>query len=137
MSKMHNQDHPASERAENDAATLNEQAMWSSTTPERLRQHPDKVRHTTGSASDRSNSTQQGPLQDGYSLNEGDNYAQPSEEEQDQVHYDPAHSGARRAPNKPGMHTNGPGREGVTGWSEQLQNGKTTDTPSERKSPAN
>lgn len=117
---------------------INAQAVEAGTTPERLKEQHAQHSHHSSQRSDQQGSITSGQadrLQDGYSLNEGSEYpVQPSNEEQ-QDDYDPTHSGVRHAQNKPGMRTNNPGREGQGGWAEQMQMGKTSDTP-HRKNPA-
>ncbi len=118
---------------------INAQAIEAGTTPERLKERRAQHSHPPSQRSEQQRSTtssQADRLQDGYSLNEGSEYpVQPSNEEQQQDGYDPTHSGVRHAQNKPGMRTNNPGREGQAGWVEQMQMGKTSDTP-HRKNPA-
>lgn len=119
---------------------INAQARKAGTTPEHLKkeraqgsQHASQTSdQQTGAAPGQVNA---GQLQDGYRLNQGDEYsAEPSSDER-QDNYDPTHSGVRHAQNKPGERTNNPGREGQGGWAEQLQMGQTSDTPN-RKNPA-
>jgi hypothetical protein len=110
---------------------LNQQAIAEGTTPERI------LARCTGEQSSTVVPGKVNPerLQDGYRVSEGADYEQEDPSQQPSEGYDPTHSGVRQAHNKPGMAANTPGREGQTGWAEQLQNGKTTDTPN-RKNPA-
>lgn len=123
-----------------DHKDINAQATASGTTPERVQKQREHSQDHAAQNSRQQTSAAPGQvsadqLQDGYRLNEGGEYAaQPSEDEQ-QDNYDPTHSGVRHAQNKPGERTNNPGREGQGGWAEQLQMGKTSDTP-DRKNPA-
>ncbi|MBE3558941.1 MAG: hypothetical protein IMW89_06910 [Ktedonobacteraceae bacterium] len=51
--------------------------------------------------------------------------------------YDPAQSGVRQSHKQPGKKAEAPGRESGTDWGEQLEMGLTTDTPENRRNPAN
>jgi len=80
--------------------------------------------------------------QDGYRETEGESYGpsgerygEPASENPVQQGYDPAHSGAREAKNRPGTRVETPGRETGTSWGEDQQMGSTTDTP-DRRNPA-
>ncbi len=113
---------------------INAEAVEGGTTPERIRQQasPD-TEHDAQSTDQQSGAApgavNPGRLQDGYSVTQGADYQQEEPGQQVREGYDPTHSGVRHAQNKPGMRANTPGREGQTGWAEQLQNGQTTDTP--------
>ncbi len=73
--------------------------------------------------------------QDGYKETEGSNYAPSADAKKAQEGYDPTHSGARQAQNKPGKQVDTPGRETGTSWGEDQQMGTTTDT-ADRGNPA-
>ena len=105
------------------------EAVSEGTTPERVQHQPAQE----GAESPAPVNEER--LQDGYRVNEGSDYQQGEPEQQE--NYDPAHSGVRHSQRKPGTQANTPGREGQTGWSEQMQMGHTTDTAEESKNPSN
>jgi hypothetical protein len=116
---------------------INEQAIEAGTTPERLKEHrADNTPHPDQSGDAQSEAApvqvRSDNLQDGYATSEGNNYEQTAQGSQEQ--YDASTSGARHSIDKPGTTVEAPGREGVTGWAEQAQSGRTTDRP--RKNPA-
>jgi hypothetical protein len=112
--------------AERDA--LNEQALAEGTTPEKIQRKGDHKEHATIPGK----KDVQG-LVDGYAVTEGEDYATPQRDEREG--YDPAHSGVRRAQNKPGAPTQTPGRDEGTAWSSQEQMGSLRDSY-DRKNPA-
>ncbi len=133
------QTNASDDRSAREERSINERATAAGTTPERLQQQGTNARHVPQSSSQQTGAApglvSNDRLVDGYRLSEGSEYSpQPTRDEQ-QDDYDPTHSGVRHAQNRPGERTNGPGREGRTGWAEQLQMGQSTDEP-QRKNPA-
>jgi hypothetical protein len=112
--------------AERDA--LNAEAIAKGTTPERIQQKRDQAAHPAVPGQKDVKG-----LVDGYAETEGEDYAAPQGDEREG--YDPAHSGARHAPNKPGARRETPGRDEGTAWSAQEQSGSLRDTY-DRKNPS-
>jgi hypothetical protein len=118
-------------------------AREAGTTRERVREQKSEAvqpsRHASPPAEPQSRITeeQDRPIhhQDGYKETEGHSYAPSPDAKKAQEGYDPTHSGARKAQNRPGKRVDTPGRETGTSWGEDQQMGITTDT-SDRRNPA-
>ncbi|SRR5579883_2179942 len=114
---------------------IDREAIARGTTPERIKEQDVFATPARVEPSGQQAGGEGGELRDGYSMNQGRDYsqAQPGQEQED--YYDPTHSGVRHAQHKPGTRVNTPGREGQPAWAEQLQMGRSADTP-QRDNPA-
>ena len=74
-----------------------------------------------------------GLRRDGYGDMQTGDYNQGQSVSQGQEGYDPGHSGVRHAQNQPGKRVDTPGEDSGTAWGENLQMGKTTDTPDQAR----
>jgi len=112
---------------------LNAEAAKEGTTPEHIQAHGERSRVRSSVTNAAGAKAIDGKLVDGYAQTEGEEYEEPQRDEREG--YDPAQSGVRHAPNKPGTRTSAPGRDEGTAWAQSEQNGKATDVPG-RKNPA-
>jgi hypothetical protein len=133
--------HPADNHGDRRNITLQDidaAAQAAGTTREKVLQNISDV----AQSSRQSDTSSSRPRQDGYLETQGENYGrseehygEPASSNPAQQGYDPAHSGARQAKNRPGTRVETPGRETGTSWGEDQQMGTTTDTP-DRRNPA-
>lgn len=122
---------------------VNAKARAAGTTPEKVKQGKTKMPAHGTIPPDQQSGAAPGQfdsenLEDGYSEIMGRGYDKGVQHPEHATEgSDPARSGAQPAPNKPGKRVDTPGREGENAWAEQLQMGRTTDTPERKKNPAN